>query len=105
MRGGDRLLAPSGGRLGARLVTLSAAMRRPIADWPTGFDNSLPRELRAEETSAPHESRQVVGAHFTRVRPTVSSPNPALVLHSDEVAASLGLGAHWAALRAVGCAR
>ena len=93
MRGGDRLLAPSGGRLGARLVTLSAAMRRPIADWPTGFDNSLPRELRAEETSAPHESRQVVGAHFTRVRPTVSSPNPTLVLHSDEVAASLGLGA------------
>ena len=49
MRGGDRLLAPSGGRLGARLVTLSAAMRRPIADWPTGFDNSLPRELRAED--------------------------------------------------------
>ena len=67
-------------------------MRRPIADWPTGFDNSLPREGSAEERG----HRTVaggLGAHFTRVRPTVSSPNPTLVLHSDEVAASLGLGA------------
>ena len=39
----------------------------------------------------PHESREVKGAHYTRVRPTVSAPQPKLVAYSASVAESLGL--------------
>lgn len=75
----------------ARSVSMMTA-ESSFADWTTRFDNSLLRDLQAESSSFnPHQSRQVLGAHYTRVRPTVSAPLPKLVVHSTEVAASLGL--------------
>ena len=62
--------------------------------WPSQFDNSLLRELRAEANELdPHSSRQVLDAHFTRVPPTVTAPAPTLVAYSASVAYSLGLDA------------
>ena len=78
----------------------SAAEQQPeqqpagLADWPAAFDNSLIRQLRAEPDDAPpHVSRQVFGAHYTRVRPTVTNNQPILVVWSASVAESLGLSA------------
>jgi uncharacterized protein YdiU (UPF0061 family) len=58
------------------------------------FDNSFLRDLRPEpKEQPPHQSRQVFGAHYTLVRPSVPTPKPTLVCWSEEVAASLGLSA------------
>ena len=61
-----------------------------VADWPSTFDNSLMKDLR-EDPGPPHESRQVLGAHFTKVRPTVTAPKPALVAFSTDVSEQLGI--------------
>ena len=78
-----------------RALLMSAAATPRIvqvADWPSTFDNSLLRELRSEPPGKdPHESREVTQAHFTRVRPTVSAPKPALVAFAPDVATSIGL--------------
>ena len=56
------------------------------------FDNTFTRDLRPEPPDQnPHDSRQVFGAHFTKVRPTVPSPKPKVVCYSEEVAESLGI--------------
>lgn len=71
---------------------MSAAASSSILDWPSRFDNSLLRELRADSSGKdPHESREVAGAHYTKVKPTVSAPAPKLVAFAPEVARSLGL--------------
>ena len=84
-------------------ITLKAADLTPsltststtgLANWPSTFDNSLLRDLRAETPElSPHESREVKGAHYTRLRPTVTAPAPSLVGYSAAVAESLGLNA------------
>ena len=77
-----------------RRVIMSAAssVQTDIADWPDRMDNSLLRELRPEDAGRdPHSSREVNGAHFTRVRPTVSAPSPTLVALAPDVATMLGL--------------
>lgn len=74
-----------GGCLGAgqRLSSLAA--------WPALFENTLVRQLRPEPPDAPpHQSRQVFGAHYSRVRPTVTAPRPVLVVWSPSVAESIG---------------
>ncbi len=69
-------------------VMASAAIEK----WSSRTDNSLLRDLRPEPADQPaHRSREVVGAHYTRLRPTVSAPEPELVIYSADVAASLGL--------------
>ena len=76
----------------AKMAATAADLTFP--DWPAKFDNSLLRELRAEPSDRPpHQSRQVHGAHYTRVRPTVDASDPVLVAHSEEVAADLGMSA------------
>jgi len=63
-----------------------------MGDWPSQCDNSILRELRADESGKdPHASREVGGAHYVRVRPTVTAPAPSLVALSSDVAKSLGL--------------
>lgn len=63
-----------------------------ISDWPSTFDNSLLKDLRKEETSRPFaESRQVTGAHYTIVRPTVPAPSPSLVIVAEDVAELIGI--------------
>ena len=63
-----------------------------LAAWPSVFDNSLLRDLKGEPPDAPpHKSRQVFGAHYTLVRPTVTAPRPVLIAWSAPVAESLGL--------------
>lgn len=87
-------LAPVGTLLGARstLMMSAAGSSTSVADWPSRFDNSLLRDLQAEpQGSKPHSSREVRGAHFTLVRPTVKSPSPRLVALAPDVALSLGL--------------
>jgi hypothetical protein len=72
-----------------RTLTLSAVS---MGEWPTSVDNSLLRELRADQSGLPpEESREVLGAHYVRVRPSVPSPSPSLVCYSPEVAELLGL--------------
>ena len=75
------------------MATTTAAAEPAFPDWPSKFDNSLTRALRADDTKAPHVSRQVTGAHFTRVRPTVPAPAPELVVLSEDAAAELGMSA------------
>ena len=78
------------------MTTSASSAEQPasLSDWPAAFDNSFVRELRAEPPDAPpHASRQVFGAHYTRVRPTVTAPKPTLVAWSASVAESLGLQA------------
>ena len=76
------------------LVVMSAAVDQgsTFSQWPSQFDNSLLRNLRAEplERDA-YESRQVLGAHYTRLSPTVKAPRPALVAYSADVAEDLGI--------------
>lgn len=68
--------------------------RSRFNSWPATFDNSLMRDLRAEpEERDPRESRQVLGAHYTKVRPTVEAPKPEMVIYSAAVAEQLGLEA------------
>ena len=63
-----------------------------VAAWIESFDNSLMRDLRAEPADRdPYESREVKGAHYTRLRPTVGAPAKALVVYSAAVASLLGL--------------
>ena len=63
-----------------------------IADWPSTFENSLIKDLRKEETSQPFSvSRQVKGAHYTLVRPTVPAPAPELVVAAKDVAELIGI--------------
>ena len=63
-----------------------------IADWPSTFENSLIKDLRKEETSQPFSvSRQVKGAHYTLVRPTVPAPAPELVVAATDVAELIGI--------------
>ena len=76
------------------LLVTSAVDRAAVSMlmWPSRTDNTLLRELRAEPSgSSPFDSRQVEGAHFTRVPPTVKAPAPALIAYSTQVADSLGL--------------
>ena len=81
-----------GKRVGAIVMTAPPQQATAITDWIDLFDNSLLRDLRTEPADCdPYESRQVTGAHYTRLRPTVASPRPALVVHSAAVAKSLGL--------------
>jgi uncharacterized protein YdiU (UPF0061 family) len=55
-------------------------------------NNSLLSELRAEPAGrSPLESREVSGAHYTRVHPTVEAPSPRLICVSEAVADQLGL--------------
>lgn len=73
------------------LATISAVA---IGDWPSAVDNSLLRELVPDESGKPPQlSREVRGAHYVSVRPSVPAPAPRLVAYSSEVASSLGLSA------------
>ena len=73
-------------------MTMAAEQVTSLAAWPSSFDNSLLRTLRGEPAElSPTQSRQVEGAHYTRVRPSVTAPKPSLVAHSAEVAEMLGL--------------
>lgn len=89
--------AAPAGRAARRALTgraSGAAASAGLQSWPARAQNSLLRELRAEPVAAPpHASREVRDAHYTRVRPTVPSPDPELVIHSAEVASALGLTA------------
>jgi len=69
----------------------SAAADLSFPDWPASFDNTLLRDLRADTYGDPYQSREVHGAHYTRLRPNVKAPKPVLVAHSEEVAATLGM--------------
>ena len=64
-----------------------------VADLPSKLDNGILEALRADTSGRPHESRQVLGAHYVPCRPTVPAPKPALVAYSDDAAAQLGLDA------------
>ena len=83
------------GRRTSCVMASSSAARTdvvPIAEWPAKLDNTLVRALRPDGAAkSPHESRQVMGAHYTLVRPTVPAPLPMLVACSAEVAEMLGL--------------
>ena len=68
----------------------SAAADLKFPDWPASFDNTLLQDLRAD-TGDPYQSREVLGAHYTRLRPNVKAPTPVLVAHSEEVAAMCGM--------------
>ena len=69
----------------------SAAADLSFPDWPASFDNTLLRDLRADTFGDPYQSREVHGAHYTRLRPNVKAPSPVLVAHSEDVAATLGM--------------
>ena len=74
------------------LATMTAAEAASFASWPSQFDNTLLQDLRAEPADRnPYQSRQVMGAHYTRLRPNVKAPRPALVAYSPELAAELGI--------------
>jgi uncharacterized protein YdiU (UPF0061 family) len=63
-----------------------------MGEWPTAVDNSLLRELRPDQSGKPPgQSREVIGAHYVRVRPSVAAPSPSLVCYSAEAAELLGL--------------
>ena len=81
------------GRLPRTRVVAAELVAAPsLAAWPSLFTNSLLQDLRAEPAElSPLTSRRVKGAHYTRVRPTVTAPAPALVAYSAAVAESLGL--------------
>lgn len=73
-------------------ATSSALSMSAVVDWSATFDNSLLRDLRPEPPGKdPHESRQVTGAHYTLVKPTVTAPKPELVAFSEDVATLVGL--------------
>eukprot|EP00964_Phaeocystis_antarctica_P087741 scaffold55750_cov76-Phaeocystis_antarctica.AAC.2 len=74
-------------------MAASAAADLSFPDWPASFDNTLLRDLRADTFGDPYQSREVHGAHYTRLRPNVKAPKPVLVAHSEEVAATLGMSA------------
>eukprot|EP00320_Phaeocystis_rex_P001132 CAMPEP_0119073092 /NCGR_PEP_ID=MMETSP1178-20130426/62263_1 /TAXON_ID=33656 /ORGANISM="unid sp, Strain CCMP2000" /LENGTH=114 /DNA_ID=CAMNT_0007055153 /DNA_START=25 /DNA_END=365 /DNA_ORIENTATION=- len=74
-------------------MAASAIVDMSFPDWPASFDNTLLRDLRADTAGDPHKSRQVHGAHYTRVRPNVEASRPVLVAYSEEVAATLGMTA------------
>ena len=79
---------------GARrsVPTLVAASAGTLDNWAAATDNTLLRDLRKDGSSIPWwESREVTGAHYVSVRPTVNASDPTLIIHSPEVAASLGL--------------
>ena len=79
-------------RIRAGVVASELGAAPSLAAWPSLFTNSLLRDLRAEPAElSPLTSREVKGAHYTRVRPTVTAPAPALVAYSPAVAESLGL--------------
>lgn len=69
----------------------SAAADLKFPDWPASFDNTLLQDLRADTFGDPYQSREVLGAHYTRLRPNVKTPTPVLVAHSEEVAAMCGM--------------
>ena len=71
-----------------RMASAAADLKFP--DWPASFDNTLLQDLRAD-TGDPYQSREVLGAHYTRLRPNVKAPTPVLVAHSEEVAAMCGM--------------
>ena len=63
-----------------------------LDQWPSAFENTILRDLRAEPPGKPTgQSREVRGAHLTKVRPSVSAPEPVLVACAADVAADLGL--------------
>merc|ERR1719217_355463 len=71
-----------------------AASEVVFPDWSAPWDNTLLSDLRAESADRPpHQSREVRGAHYTRVRPTVPAPTPILVVHSEQLASDLGMSA------------
>lgn len=75
----------------SRARPVSSASTSRLERWPDAFENSLIRDLRGEPlASTSYVSRQVYGAHFTMVRPTVASPLPLLVAYSTKVAEMLG---------------
>ena len=74
-------------------MAASAAADLSFPDWPASFDNTLLQDLRADTFGDPYQSREVHGAHYTRLRPNVKAPKPVLVAHSEEVAATLGMSA------------
>ena len=74
----------------AGVVTASVG----ISSWTSRVDNTLLRELRPEPSTVPWwESREVTGAHYTKVRPSVTCTDPRLVIYSTATAAQLGLTA------------
>ena len=72
-----------------RMASAAADLKFP--DWPASFDNTLLQDLRADTFGDPYQSREVLGAHYTRLRPNVKTPTPVLVAHSEEVAAMCGM--------------
>ena len=76
------------------LIVAAAGAASPdlVATWRSRCDNTLVHDLRAEpEDRKPWLSREVEGAHYTRVRPSVEGPNRILVVYSPAVASMLGL--------------
>ena len=83
-------------RTRAGVVAAELGAAPSLAAWLSLFTNSdsgcVLHDLRAEPAElSPLTSREVKGAHYTRVRPTVTAPAPALVAYSPAVAESLGL--------------
>ena len=75
------------------------ALRRPgfgalLSFAPGSRLLSYPTSARADTSNLPTEqSREVVGAHYVRVRPSVPTVEPSLLCYSPEVAELLGLSA------------
>ena len=101
MKGGGQLpsslakacaLPPCSAKRALIVAATAGASPDLVATWRSRCDNTLVRELRAEPADRkPWLSREVEGAHYTRVKPSVESPNRVMVVYSPSVASMLGL--------------